>query len=63
MEEICLAYALTEPSLATMQVTSDRVRQLEALASVAERDLPAGVSTRIEMARFSESGEKSQARG
>jgi aryl-alcohol dehydrogenase-like predicted oxidoreductase len=63
MEEICLAYALTEPSLATMQVTSDQVRHLEALASVAERDLPAGLSSRIEMARFSAGGEKSQGRG
>ena len=63
MEEICLAYALTEPSLATMQVTSDQVRQLEVFASVAERDLPAGLSSRIEMARFSASGDASQRRG
>jgi aryl-alcohol dehydrogenase-like predicted oxidoreductase len=63
MEEICLAYALTEPSLATMQVTSDQARRLEGLASVAERDLPAGLSSRIEMARFSASSEKSQGRG
>jgi aryl-alcohol dehydrogenase-like predicted oxidoreductase len=63
MEEICLAYALTEPSLATMQVASDQVRRLEALASVAERDLPAGLSSRIEMARFSQSGRASQGRG
>ena len=62
MEEICLAYALTEPSLATMQVTSDQVRRLEALASVAERDLPAGLSSRIEMARFSHGRGASQAR-
>lgn len=62
MEEICLAYALTEPSLATMQVASNQVRRLEALASVAERDLPAGLSSRIEMARFSQSGTASQAR-
>jgi aryl-alcohol dehydrogenase-like predicted oxidoreductase len=62
MEEICLAYALTEPSLATMQVTSEQSRRLEALASVAERDLPAGLSSRIEMARFSHSGGASQAR-
>lgn len=62
MEEICLAYALTEPSLATMQVTSDQSRRLEAFASVAERDLPAGLSSRIEMARFSHGGGASQAR-
>lgn len=63
MEEICLGYALTEPSLATMQITSDQVTRLEALASVAERDLPAGLPSRIEMARFSDSGVKSQGRG
>lgn len=63
MEEICLAYALTEPSLATMQITTDQAERLEALAQVAERDLPAGVSSRIEMARFSGGGGKSQGRG
>lgn len=62
MEEICLAYALTEPSLATMQITSEQARRLEGLASVAERDLPAGLSSRIEMARFSHSGAASQGR-
>jgi aryl-alcohol dehydrogenase-like predicted oxidoreductase len=62
MEEICLAYALTEPSLATMQITSQQARRLEGLASVAERDLPAGLSSRIEMARFSRSGGASQGR-
>jgi aryl-alcohol dehydrogenase-like predicted oxidoreductase len=62
MEEICLAYALTEPSLATMQITSQQARRLEGLASVAERDLPAGLSSRIEMARFSQSGGASQGR-
>ena len=56
------AYALTEPSLATMQITSQQARRLEGLASVAERDLPAGLSSRIEMARFSRSGGASQGR-
>lgn len=52
-EEICLAYALTEPSLASVLITTDRRADVERLASVAERDLPNGVCAQIEMARFS----------
>jgi len=51
-EELCLAYALTEPSLATIQVTGDRIDRVEALSTVPERDLPTGVAAQIEMARF-----------
>ena len=51
-EELCLAYALTEPCLATVQVDADRPERLAALADVAERDLPPGVGAQIEMARF-----------
>lgn len=51
-EEICLAYAMTEPSLCTVQVIADRVDHVEALAAVPERDLPPGVPAQIEMARF-----------
>jgi aryl-alcohol dehydrogenase-like predicted oxidoreductase len=51
-EELCLAYALTEPSLASVQITADRAEQIEALSEVPERDLPAGVAAQIEMARF-----------
>lgn len=65
LEELCLAYALTEPSLATVQVDTEQAARLTDLASVAERDLPTGLSSRIEMARFSVSGgdAKSQGRG
>lgn len=52
-EEICLAYALTEPSLASVRVTADSRVDIERLAAVAERDLPTGLSAQIEMARFS----------
>jgi aryl-alcohol dehydrogenase-like predicted oxidoreductase len=52
-EEICLAYALTEPALATVQVAADRPERIEALAQIAERDMPSGVAAQIEMARFS----------
>jgi aryl-alcohol dehydrogenase-like predicted oxidoreductase len=52
-EQICLAYALTEPALATVQVEVDNRRHLAQLASVADREMPSAVSAQIEMARFS----------
>ncbi len=52
-EEICLGYALTEPSLATVRITADTRQDVERLAAVVERDLPNGVCAQIEMARFS----------
>ncbi len=51
-EEICLAYALTEPSLCTVQVPADRIDRVELMAAVCERELPSGVPAQIEMARF-----------
>jgi aryl-alcohol dehydrogenase-like predicted oxidoreductase len=56
-EEICLAYALTEPTLATVQINTDRIERLEALSEVPERDLPTGVAAQIEMARFTPDGQ------
>lgn len=52
-EDICLGYALTEPSLATVRITADTRAEVERLAAVVERDLPNGVCAQIEMARFS----------
>ncbi|WP_165188856.1 aldo/keto reductase [Caulobacter soli] len=52
-QQICLAYALTEPSLATVQVTASTPAEIEALAAIVERDLPTGCAAQIEMARFS----------
>jgi aryl-alcohol dehydrogenase-like predicted oxidoreductase len=51
-EEICLAYAMTEPSLCTVQVDADRIDRVELMAAVCERELPSGVPAQIEMARF-----------
>ena len=51
-EELCLAYALTEPALASVQVSVDSIEVLEALSAVSERDLPPGLGAQIEMARF-----------
>ncbi len=55
-EDICLAYALTQPALATIQVTADQAGRLDALAEVTEREMPPGLSSRIEMARFGNLG-------
>jgi aryl-alcohol dehydrogenase-like predicted oxidoreductase len=51
-EEICLAYALCEPSLASVQISAARTERIDALAAVPDRELPPGVSAQIEMARF-----------
>ncbi|TCS16056.1 aldo/keto reductase [Caulobacter sp. BK020] len=52
-QQICLGYALTEPSLASVQVTAASPAEVEALAAIVERDLPTGCAAQIEMARFS----------
>ena len=62
-EEICLAYALTDVKIATVMVEADSIEHLERLASVADREMPAGLSAQVEMARFSkESVEAGQRR-
>ena len=62
-EEICLAHVLTEPSLASVQISAERAERIEALAAVPDRDLPPGVSAQVEMARFSIGGDEQKARG
>jgi aryl-alcohol dehydrogenase-like predicted oxidoreductase len=52
-EEIALAYALTEPSLATVRVQTTDLTTLDRLAKTVERELPTGAAAQIEMARFS----------
>jgi aryl-alcohol dehydrogenase-like predicted oxidoreductase len=52
-EEACLAFALTEPSLTTVQTRCHDATSLQKLATAVERDLPNGLSAQIEMARFS----------
>ena len=55
-EEICLSYALTEPALASVQVASTQAEFLTKLADVPDRDLPNGLGSRVEMARFGTAG-------
>ena len=50
-EEICLAFTLTDPAIASVIVEAINPERLEALAGVPERDLPPGLSAQIEMAR------------
>jgi aryl-alcohol dehydrogenase-like predicted oxidoreductase len=52
--QLCLAYALTEPAVATVMLELDDPKTLAELASTSDRDLPSTVSAQIEMARFSE---------
>lgn len=59
-EEICLAYALTEPTLSAVMIEASDLTRLEQLAAVPERDLPNGLAAQIEMARFGE--EKAQSK-
>lgn len=51
-DEICLAYALTEPSLASILLDASTPEDVERLAGVTERELPTGLAAQIEMARF-----------
>lgn len=51
-EEICIAYALTEPALATVQVEPADIARLQQLAGVPDREMPPGLAAQIEMARF-----------
>lgn len=51
-EELCLAYCLTEPAFATIQIEAWRADVIERVAAVTDKDLPTGVAAQIEMARF-----------
>jgi aryl-alcohol dehydrogenase-like predicted oxidoreductase len=52
-EQICMAYALSDVTVATVMVDTASVEHLHALADVADREVPAAVSAQVEMARFS----------
>lgn len=60
-EEICLAYCLTEPSLATVLVECDDPEHLAKMAEVPDRDMPPGLAAQVEMARFAPMNDKSAA--
>ncbi|MGZ8364623.1 MAG: aldo/keto reductase [Caulobacteraceae bacterium] len=60
-EEICLAYAMTEPALSTIQIEGGAAARLDRLAAVADREMPSGLAAQIEMARFSSEDERRRA--
>jgi aryl-alcohol dehydrogenase-like predicted oxidoreductase len=51
-EEICLAYCMTEPAIATILVETADPEHLASLAAVPDRDMPPGLAAQVEMARF-----------
>ena len=51
-ESICLAYALTDPSVSSVLVQARDAERLNTLALVPDRDMPPGLSAQIEMARI-----------
>jgi aryl-alcohol dehydrogenase-like predicted oxidoreductase len=53
-EEICLAYALTDVKLVSVQVEAADAAHLAKLAAIADRELPPATAAQVEMARFSE---------
>ncbi|OYU69718.1 MAG: hypothetical protein CFE28_06705 [Alphaproteobacteria bacterium PA2] len=53
-EDICLAYLLTEPTMATVMIEAHKPDIIADWASVADRELPTGVPAQVEMARFAE---------
>ena len=50
-EEICLAYALSEPTLASVIIDTGDSDALARLAELPDRDMPPGMPAQIEMAR------------
>jgi aryl-alcohol dehydrogenase-like predicted oxidoreductase len=52
-EAICLAYALTDPSVSSVLVEASDIERLNTLADVPDRDMPPGLAAQIEMARVS----------
>lgn len=50
-ESICLAYALTDPSVSSVLIDAGDVERLNMLAMVPDRDMPPGLAAQIEMAR------------
>ncbi len=58
-EELCLAYALSQPSFSSIYLTADTAEHVEALAQVPERHMPPSVPAQIEMARFTGHAPKS----
>ncbi len=59
-EQICLAHALNEPAITTVQMPVKDLDHLVSLAETPERNLPAQIAAQIEMAHFT--GERPERR-
>ena len=53
-EQVCLSYALNEPSVSAARVFALDLETLKGLVEVTERELPNGLSAQIELARVSD---------
>jgi aryl-alcohol dehydrogenase-like predicted oxidoreductase len=53
-EQICLSYALNEPSLCAARIRAGDLETVEGLVEAAERELPNGLCAQIELARVSD---------
>lgn len=50
-EAICLAHAMTNPSVCSVIIQASDPRRLDLLSTIPERDMPPGLAAQIEMAR------------
>jgi len=50
-EAICLAHAMTNPSVCSVIIHASDPRRLDLLSTIPERDMPPGLAAQIEMAR------------
>ena len=53
-EQVCLSYALNEPSVSAARVSAPDLETLQGLVEASERELPNGLSAQIELARVSD---------
>lgn len=53
-EQVCLSYALNEPSLSAARITAPDFETLKGLIAASERELPNGLSAQIELARVAD---------
>lgn len=53
-QDICLAFLLTEPTMASVMLETTKPNDFAHLDALSDRDLPSGVPAQIEIARFAD---------
>jgi len=53
-DQVCLAYALTEPALASVRIDAADIGAITHLADIVEREMPNGLPAQIELARVAD---------